>query len=70
MKDKDSVVVERRYTVGQLTEIMNFCQQDFARFLAMLIWLEDLTPGEPVAKKRGRPVGSKTRKPAAQEVTQ
>ena len=70
MKDKDSVVVERRYTVGQLTEIMNFWQQDFARFLAMLIWLEDLTPGEPVAKKHGRPVGSKMRKPAAQEVTQ
>lgn len=38
--DDDSPLIQRQYSTTQLRELFDFCQHDFNRYIALLVWLE------------------------------
>ena len=36
------MVIQRRYTPGELRDLMRFCQENFDQFVRLLIWLDRL----------------------------
>jgi hypothetical protein len=50
MKAKsDGSAIQRSYNLDDLRELWSFCQHDFERFLALIMWLETL-PDRRAAK--------------------
>jgi hypothetical protein len=48
----DGSAIQRAYSVEDLRELWDFCQQDFDRFLALIVWLETLPDRRAAGRKR------------------
>ena len=48
----DGSAIQRAYSVEDLRELWDFCQYDFDRFLALIVWLETLPDRRAAGRKR------------------